>query len=72
MRPINYPVMAHMVAELDFSFFLEPSALAFAFAKPTIEPTWQALFHPMQVEVWISILIAVILVYGILLLVRVT
>ncbi|XP_063875886.1 uncharacterized protein LOC135108651 [Scylla paramamosain] len=68
IRPINYPVMAHMVAELDFSFFLEPSALAFAFAKPTIEPTWQALYHPMQVEVWISILITVFLVYGILLL----
>ncbi|XP_063875885.1 uncharacterized protein LOC135108649 [Scylla paramamosain] len=68
MIPINYPVMAHMVEKFDYSFLLEPSALAFAFAKPTIEPSWQALYHPMQREVWISILITVLLVYGILLL----
>lgn len=63
------PIMPHMVEEHDFSFFLEPFALAFSMAKETIKPCWQSLYYPLQTEVWVSIAVVVFVVYAVFMLV---
>lgn len=69
IRPIILPIMPHIVEEFEITFFVEPSTLAFAMAKPTLEPNWQSLYYPLQLEVWGAVIITVVLVFVILYLV---
>ncbi|KAK8387797.1 hypothetical protein O3P69_020011 [Scylla paramamosain] len=62
MWPVNFPILPHMVKEYDFSFFLERSTLAFTMAKPSIKPSWQSLYYPLQIDVWIYILVTTLIV----------
>ncbi|XP_063889396.1 glutamate receptor ionotropic, delta-1-like [Scylla paramamosain] len=61
--PANLPILPHMLKQYDFSIFLERSTLGFTMAKPSIKPSWQSLYHPLRIEVWILILPTVIMVY---------
>ncbi|XP_063875879.1 uncharacterized protein LOC135108643 [Scylla paramamosain] len=67
LRPIILPIMPHMLEEFDITFFIEPNTLAFSLAKPTLKPTWQSLFYPLQAEVWGSVAVTVLVVFVVLL-----
>ena len=61
-----------MLEDYDYSFFLERSTLAFTMAKPSIRPSWENLYQPLTLEVWISIIVSVLVVYAILMMVGIT
>ncbi|XP_063875823.1 ionotropic receptor 21a-like [Scylla paramamosain] len=68
MSPIKLAILPNLLKKYDFSFFIEPATLGFSMGKPTLKPNWQSLYYPLQTEVWGSILAAVLLVFGALLL----
>ncbi|KAK8387950.1 hypothetical protein O3P69_020094 [Scylla paramamosain] len=59
-----------MLEDYDYSFFLERSTLAFTMAKPSIRPSWENLYQPLTLEVWISIIVSVLVVYAILMMMK--
>ncbi|XP_063875820.1 uncharacterized protein LOC135108589 [Scylla paramamosain] len=66
IRPINLPIMPHMLKEFDITFFLEQSTLAFTMAKPILKPNWQSLFYPLQTDVWGYVAATVVVVFMVL------
>lgn len=68
MSPIKLAILPNLLKKYDFSFFIEPATLGFSMGKPTLKPSWQSLYYPLQTDVWGSILAAVLLVFGALLL----
>ncbi|XP_050733474.1 uncharacterized protein LOC127007030 [Eriocheir sinensis] len=68
MSPLKLAILPNLVNKYDFSFFIERATLGFSMSKPTLKPSWQSLYYPLQTEVWVSILATVLMVFSALLL----
>ncbi|XP_050733861.1 glutamate receptor ionotropic, delta-2-like [Eriocheir sinensis] len=70
IRPFRVAILPHLIEMFDFTMFIERATLAFGMAKPTLKPSWQSLYYPLQPAVWGSIMASVLLVLSVLLVVK--
>ncbi|XP_050733482.1 uncharacterized protein LOC127007033 isoform X4 [Eriocheir sinensis] len=68
IRPIKVAFLQHFIERYDFTMFIERATMGFLMAKPTLKPSWQSLYHPLQPAVWGSTAATVLLVFIVLML----
>ncbi|XP_063875872.1 uncharacterized protein LOC135108640 isoform X2 [Scylla paramamosain] len=66
IRPIKLAILPRFEKLYDFTMFIERATLGFTMTKPTIKPNWQSLSHPLQPEVWGSVVATVLLAFIVL------
>ncbi|XP_050733479.1 uncharacterized protein LOC127007033 isoform X3 [Eriocheir sinensis] len=68
IRPIKVAFLPQFIERYDFTIFIERATMGFLMAKPTLKPSWQSLYHPLQPAVWGSTTGTVLLVFIVFLL----
>ena len=62
MATIIYAVLPDRLKRYDFSYPYEYASPTFCMTKPMLSPQFLSLYYPLANEVWLSILLALVLV----------
>ncbi|XP_069951456.1 ionotropic receptor 21a-like [Cherax quadricarinatus] len=62
MASITYMVLPQRLLLYDYTFIYIQGLVSFSMATPSLTFTWKSLFDPLEVQVWVSILVALLLV----------
>ena len=70
IAPVMFYMYLNRAEQYEFSNVFEVSNVAFCMKSPELKPRWEGLVDPLNIEIWLALLVMLLLMPVLLALVR--